>query len=75
MVQVIFTNNGGTNAKIVDETKPVRAILAENGFSYAGATLNIDGRAVTEAYLDEPLVGFVTGESVRITAVAHKANA
>ena len=77
MVKIVLTNNAGAAEKIVDENKSVRTIMEENGFTYSGATLNIDGRAIPDALIDEPLGKFVSGLSntVRVTAVAHKANA
>lgn len=74
MVKVILTNNANVREIIVDAAQPVRTILENAGFTYAGATLNIQGIACGD--LDAPLSYYTNGASeVRITAVAHKANA
>ena len=77
MVKVVFANNAGAAEKIVDETKSVRTILNEAGFTYEGASLNIDGRAIPAEFLDESLTAFINPgtTNVRITAVAHKSQA
>lgn len=77
MVKVVLTNNGNATERIVDENQAVSRILADAEFTYAGATLNIQGRAANPEALDRPLADFIeAGTSVvRITAVAHKSNA
>lgn len=77
MVKVILTNNASVSEKIVDEAKAVSAILDDAGFTYGNATLNIQGRAVPQEFLGEPLASFIEAGAtqVRVTAVAHKANA
>lgn len=77
MVRVVFTNNADVKERIVDEHLPVGAICDNEGFTYGNATLNVQGRAVTPELLGEPLASFIDAGAtqVRITAVAHKANA
>lgn len=77
MVKVVFTNNGNAFEKLVNEAEPVEAILHAADFTYEGATLNIQGRAANPAGLGNPLSNFIEPGTtvVRITAVAHKANA
>lgn len=75
MVKVTFTNNATPMEKIVDETKTIGVIVAEAGFTYAGADLYVNG--IPGIPLDTPLIECI-GEgatTARITAVQHKSNA